>query len=219
MQDQPKRSFLGKRIGPLLSFLLAGAAIASFFVPRALDYAFGAVFLAGAARGLRAALDHSLEERSGWRWGLFHPVILIGLCSLFGGGSIAWGWLTAARAAAGVAAFAILAQAVASSRQDRDIQALGCAPLLGLFAATGWLGLFPPFLEEAIVPGTPAARTARGVVGYLVVWLAGLLLVGAGAAVAGPQRDRPTRALFVATALTLIGFGTWIAGAIYVSME
>ena len=207
------------RIGPPLGLLLAGAAFASVFLPRALDYAFGVVFLAGAARGLWASSGRLPEERSGGRWGLFHPVALVGLCGLFGGGSIAWGWLTAARAVAGVAGLAILAQAAASRGQQRDVEAVGCALLLGLFAAIGWLGLFPSYLEEAIWPGTPAAGTARGVVGYLAVWLGGLSLVGAAYALAGrgtsggrPARDRAAGASAV---LALVGFGTWIGGALY----
>src|SRR5438067_9963705 len=167
------------RTAPVL-LLLAGAS--AVFLPRVLDYALGALFLAGAARGLWASAGRPPEERPPW-WSLFHPVWLVGLCGLFGGGSIAWGWLTASRVAAGVAAVLFLAQAAAS--RGRDGEGTGCALILGLFAATGWLGLFPSYLEQTLWPPTPAGQTVSGVIGYLAVWLVGLLLVGAAYALAG----------------------------------
>src|SRR5262249_14332304 len=163
------------RISRLLTPVLIGIAVVSaFFGPRLLDYALGVVFLAIAARGLWGLSDGPAEEPDGSRWRGPLRVAAIGVIGLFGGGAVAWGGITAARVAAGVVGLAFFAMAYAMPRGQRDTEAMGCAVLLGLFAATGCVGLFPTFLEQAVWPGTPVGQTARGVGGYLLVWLAGL---------------------------------------------
>lgn len=193
--------------------LIGVAAVSALFAPRLLDYALGVLFLAVAARGLWGS-SRPPEEPAGPPRSVTWQVTVVGVVGLFGGGAIAWGWLTAARAVAGVVALALLATAYATPREQRDTGATGCAVLLGLFAVTGWLGLFPPYLEEALWPGTPAGRTARGVGGYLLLWLGGLVLVGA--ALAGARRgpgvaSGPWWAVVVAVG----GFAVWLGGALY----
>jgi len=199
------------RLSRLLAPLLIGTAVVSVFVPRLLDYSLGVVFLAAAARGLRGSSDRPTEEPDGPR-SVTWRVMTVGVLGLFGGGAIAWGWMTAARATAGVVGLAILATAYATPRERRDSDAMGCAVLLGLFAMTGWLGLFPPYLEEAIWPGTPAGRTARGVGGYLLAWLAGLALMGVAFDV-GHRRGASGRRR--AAVVAALGFAVWVGGALY----
>jgi hypothetical protein len=200
------------RIGQLSGSTLLGIALVSaFFAPRLLDYALGVVFLAGAARGLWGSPDDPTAEPGGSSGGVPLRVLAVGVFGLFGGGSIAWGWITAARVAAGVVGVGLLATAFPWSRERRHDEATGCAVLLVLFAATGWLGLFPTYLEEAIWPGTPAGRTARGISGYLLVWLAGLALVGMAYAGARRGTSGPRWTPVVAA----IGFGVWLGGALY----
>jgi hypothetical protein len=207
------------RIGPLAGPLLAVAAVASLFLPRILDYAFGVVFLAGAAYGLWVSSRRATEDRPAW--GLLHPVPLVGFFGLFGGGSIAWGWLTASRVTAGVIGLALLAPVVAMAlrRRPRDVEAEGCGLILLLFAATGWLGLFPTYFEQTLWPPTPAGGTVRGLAGYLAVWLGGLLFVGPAYALASREAvgGRPVRAWAAGASVVfaLVGFGAWIGGALY----
>jgi hypothetical protein len=204
------------RIGHLLGPVLIGTAVVSaVFAPRLLDYALGVVFLGAAARGVWGSSDRPTGEPAGPRWGVTWRVAAVGIFGLFGGGSIAWGWMTAARVTAGVVGLALFARAAAMPRGQRDTEAVGCAVLLGLFAATGWLELFPPYLEEAVWPGTPAGRTARGVGGYLLVWLAGLALVGAAVAGARRRAGEGASGPWWAAVVAAIGFGVWLGGALY----
>ena len=197
----------------LLPVLLGIAVISAIFAPRLLDYALGVVFLAFAARGLWDTSDRPTDEPAASRWSGTWRVMAIGILGLFGGGAIAWGWITAARVTAALVCLAFLVMAAPWSRERRDHEALGCATLVGLFALTGWLGLFPTYLEQALWPGTPAGQTVRGIAGYLPWWLAGLALVGM--AVAGARRavggvSRPRWTAVVAA----IGFGVWLGGAL-----
>jgi hypothetical protein len=195
--------------------LIGTAVVSAVFAPRLLDYALGVLFLAGASRGLWPSSDRPTGEPTGLPWGGTERVLAVGVVGLFGGGAIAWGWMTAARVAAGVVALAVLAAASTKPREWWGSESLGCAVLLGLFAATGWLGLSPPYLEERLWPGTPAGQTVRGIGGYLLVWLAGLALVWV--AVAGPRGQGvwgvpiPRWAVVVAA----IGFAVWLGGALY----
>ncbi|HJZ53818.1 MAG TPA: hypothetical protein VKE74_02610, partial [Gemmataceae bacterium] len=195
----------------LLCPALFGIAIVSaFFAPRLVDYALGVVFLAAAARGLWGPSDRPSADPDGPLRSTDGRVMAVGIFGLFGGGAIAWGWITAARASAGVVGLALLAAAYAK----RDSEATGCAVLLGLFAATGWLGLFPPYLEQTLWPGTPAGRTVRGVSGYLLLWLAGLALVRA--AFAGARQGAGSASgRWWAAVVAALGFGVWLGGALY----
>src|SRR5262249_1741999 len=116
------------RINRLLCPALFGIAIVSaFFAPRLVDYALGVVFLAAAARGLWGPRDRPSADPDGPRGSTDGRVMAVGIFGLFGGGAIAWGWITAARASAGVVGLALLAAAYAK----RDSEATGCAVLLG----------------------------------------------------------------------------------------
>jgi hypothetical protein len=203
------------RISPLIGPVLIVAAVVSVFVPRLLDYAFGLVFLAAAARGMWGFSASPVKEPSRSWWTEVRPAIGVGILGLFGGGAIAWGWITAARAAAGVVGLTLFAVAWAMPRQQRDTEAMGCAALLGLFALTGWLGLFPPYLEESIWPGNPAGRTGRGVGGYLMLWLAGLALVGAAFAGARQRGVKGASGQGWPAVAAAGGFGLWLGGALY----
>lgn len=196
--------------------LLGIAVISAVFAPRLLDYTLGVLFLANAPRGLWPSSHRPTEESPRPRW-RDEPwrVMLVGVVGLFGGGAIAWGWMTASRVVAGVVGLWLFARASPWSREKRESEAMGCALLLGLFAVTGWLGFFPPYLEEHLWPGTPAGRTVHGVAGYLLVWLGGLALVWAAFAgshrLVGERAWRPRWAVVVAA----IGFGVWLGGALY----
>ncbi len=194
------------------------------FFPRALDVSLGVVCLAGAACGLFGLFQRLPVEQP---WGIFHPIILIGLFGLFGGGSIAWGWITAARVAAGCACFVILVEAVFRWLSDSveppegglGEETSGCALILGLFAATGWLGLFPTYLEQELWPPTLAGGTVRGICGYLGLWLVGLTLIAVAVSVAhrGVAEASPTprRSAQIAAGFAALGFVAWIGGAVY----
>jgi hypothetical protein len=203
-----------KKLIPLSVPLLVALA---FINPRAVEFVVGAVCLVGAVSGLRHNLRRPPETHT---WGVFHPVVLVSLFGLLGGGSIAWGMLTASRVTAGCVSVLILTQAAISQRKERDDEAVGCAVLAALFATTGWLALFPPYLEEEIFPGTRAGQTVGGVSGYLAVWLGGLVCVSAAFAIA--QRRMASERVssnwrWVAAVLAALGFGVWLGGAVYFS--
>jgi hypothetical protein len=202
------------KFAPLILLALIALAV---YNSRAFELVFGAGCLIGAASGLRNILR---RPPSTHKWGIFHPVMLVGLFGLLGGGSIAWGCLTAARAAAGCASVLVLTQAIFSRREQRDGEAVGCALIAALFATTGWLGLFPTYFEQELFPGTAAGRSVRGVSGYLMVWLVGLVCVSAAFAIiqrrtAGESLSSKWR--WVAAVLAALGFGVWLAGALFFS--
>ena len=149
------------RVRQLLPLALLGIAIVSaLFAPRLLDYAFGVVFLAGAVVGLLSSPDRPTGEPGGLQWNGTWRVMGVGVIGLFGGGAIAWGWITAARVASGVVGIALLVLFSRWSRERRGEEEMGCGLLLLLFAATGWFGLFPTYFEQELWPGTPAGHTA-----------------------------------------------------------
>ena len=211
------------RIRQLLPLALLGIAIVSaLFAPRLLDYAFGVVFLAGAVVGLLSSPDRPTGEPGGLQWNGTWRVMGVGVIGLFGGGAIAWGWITAARVTSGVVGIALLVLFSRWSRERRGEEEMGCGLLLLLFAATGWFGLFPTYFEQELWPGTPAGHTARGIGGYFLIWLAGLALVWVAVAVA---RWRPYVGVpgprwiaIIAAAVAAIGLQVWLGGALYWSV-
>ncbi len=200
------------RIRQLLGPVLIGIAVVSIWAPRLLDYTLGVVFLAGAAQSLLVSTFRTVEGAVGSRVGVSWQVTMPRAFGLFGGGSIAWGWMTASRVTAGGLCLALIARAALLRREQRDVEGLGCGVFLGAYAATAWLGLFSPYLEGTLWPGTPAGRTANGVGGYLVVWMAGLALVGAAVAGARWWGASGTR---WAAIVAVLGFGVWLGGALY----
>jgi len=200
----------------LVPGLMGIAAVSAVFAPRLLDYTLGVLFLAFAAWGLWPSSNRPTEECDGPQC-KDEPcrVMLVGIVGLVGGGSIAWGWITAVRVAAGLVGLGFFLAAAPWTREKRESEGMGCALVLGLFAATGWLGFFPTYLEEHLWPGTPAGQTIRGVAGYLLVWLGGLALVWAGCVgsdrLVGQGTWRPRWAAVVAA----LGFGVWLGGALY----
>jgi len=199
--------------------LIGIAIVSALFAPRLLDYVLGALFLAGAAWGLWNSPDRPTNEPTGLRWNENWRVLGAGIVGLFGGGAIAWGWIPASRVTAGIVGLIFLARSSIWSRVRRDDEEMGCGLLLLLFAATGWLGLFPTYLEQELWPGTPAGQSVRGIGGYLLLWLAGLALVWTAVGIArrrwhavvpGP-RWTPILAIVVAA----MGFQVWLGGALY----
>jgi hypothetical protein len=203
-----------KKLIPLSVPLLVALA---FINPRAVEFVVGAVCLVGAASGLRYNLRCPPDTH---KFGVFHPVMLVGFFGLLGSGSIAWGMLTAARVTAGCVSVLILTQAAISRREERDGEAVGCAVFAALFATTGFLGLVPTYFEQEIFPGTAAGQTVRGVSGYLLVWLLGLVCVSAAFAIA--QRNTAGEPVsskwrWLAAVLAALGFGVWLGGAMFFS--
>ena len=137
--------------GPYLAPLLFLAVVASLFIPGVLDFALGIVCFVGIAWGWSVQTNLPPGQDS---LGVVDAAIFFGLCGLFGGGAIAWGWLSAARATAVMVCLRILAT-------ERDGNAVGLAILLGLFAATGWLATISSWPEHYLWSGTarPASRS------------------------------------------------------------
>jgi len=121
--------------------------------------------------------------------------------------------VAACRPGAGVAGLVFLA--ANATREHRDADEVGCGLTLGAFAATGLIGLFWAGAEKAGWPGTPAGRSATGVGSYLLVWLAGAVLVGASLA-AARRRAAGGQPAGWAVVLAAAGFGAWAGGALYV---